>query len=145
MTIATPAAGAGGLDPLATDLPIVERRAVLPSGFLAAGGVAGIKASGRPDLALIATVTGPDGSRRPAAAAAVFTPNRFAAAPVRLSQRTRYSPPNRSQSGSSSLTSFARPGAGAAFRSKILCMMELKMLISTLRKSSSPAFSFGPS
>ena len=45
----------------------------------------GIKASGRPDLAVIATTRGPDG-RRPAAAAAVFTPNAFAAAPVRLSR-----------------------------------------------------------
>jgi glutamate N-acetyltransferase/amino-acid N-acetyltransferase len=45
----------------------------------------GIKASGRPDLAVIATTRGPDG-RRPAAVAAVFTPNAFAAAPVRLSR-----------------------------------------------------------
>jgi glutamate N-acetyltransferase/amino-acid N-acetyltransferase len=67
-------------------LPPVEREAVIPTGFVAAGGVAGIKASGRPDIALIATVAGPDGVRPPAAAAAVFTPNAFAAAPVRLSQ-----------------------------------------------------------
>src|SRR3954452_8960339 len=69
-----------------TDLPPVERRAAIPGGFVATGGVAGIKASGRPDLALVATDAGPDGRRAPAAAAAVFTPNAFAAAPVRLSQ-----------------------------------------------------------
>jgi glutamate N-acetyltransferase/amino-acid N-acetyltransferase len=61
-------------------LPAVERRAVLPAGFRAGGTTAGIKASGRPDLAVVLTTTGP------AAAAAVFTPNTFAAAPVRLSQ-----------------------------------------------------------
>jgi glutamate N-acetyltransferase/amino-acid N-acetyltransferase len=52
----------------------------MPSGFRAAGLAAGIKASGRPDLAVIVTTDGP------AAAAAVFTPNAFAAAPVRLSR-----------------------------------------------------------
>jgi glutamate N-acetyltransferase/amino-acid N-acetyltransferase len=40
----------------------------------------GIKASGRPDLAVVIATDGP------AAAAAVFTPNTFAAAPVRLSK-----------------------------------------------------------
>ncbi len=63
-----------------TDLPLVERRAVLPAGFRAGGRAVGIKASGRPDLALVVTTAGP------AAAAAVFTPNTFAAAPVRLSR-----------------------------------------------------------
>ena len=66
--------------PIAPALPAVERRARMPGGFLAGGGAAGIKTSGRPDLALITT------SGRPAAAAAVFTPNTFAAAPVRLSR-----------------------------------------------------------
>ena len=61
-------------------LPRVERRAVMPAGFLAGGAPIGIKASGRPDLALILAETGP------AAAAAVFTPNAFAAAPVRRSR-----------------------------------------------------------
>lgn len=61
-------------------LPAVERRAVLPAGFRAGGTTAGIKASGRPDLAVVLTTTGP------AAAAAVFTPNTFAAAPVRQSR-----------------------------------------------------------
>ena len=74
------------LTALSTDLPPVERRAAIPGGFVATGGVAGIKASGRPDLALVATDAGPDGRRVPAAVAAVFTPNAFAAAPVRLSQ-----------------------------------------------------------
>jgi glutamate N-acetyltransferase/amino-acid N-acetyltransferase len=60
-------------------LPAVTRVARLPAGFVAAGATAGIKASGRPDFVLVAT-TGD-----PVPAAAVFTPNRFAAAPVRLS------------------------------------------------------------
>jgi len=61
-------------------LPEVERRARIPAGFLAGGRAAGIKASGRPDVALIVASDGP------MAAAAVFTPNTFAAAPVRLSR-----------------------------------------------------------
>jgi len=52
----------------------------MPAGFRAGGLAAGIKASGRPDLAVVVTTSGP------AAAAAVFTPNTFAAAPVRLSR-----------------------------------------------------------
>ena len=52
----------------------------MPAGFRAGGLAAGIKASGRPDLAVVVTTGGP------AAAAAVFTPNAFAAAPVRLSR-----------------------------------------------------------
>ena len=52
----------------------------MPAGFRAGGLAAGIKASGRPDLAVVVTTAGP------AAAAAVFTPNTFAAAPVRLSR-----------------------------------------------------------
>ena len=81
MTLTSPT-----LPALSTALPPVERRAAIPAGFAATGGVAGIKASGRPDLALVATLPGPDGGRAPAAAAAVFTPNAFAAAPVRLSK-----------------------------------------------------------
>jgi len=65
---------------LAPDLPAVDRRARIPAGFLAGGRAAGIKASGRPDLALVVAPGGP------AAAAAVFTPNAFAAAPVRRSR-----------------------------------------------------------
>ncbi|MBA2702055.1 MAG: bifunctional ornithine acetyltransferase/N-acetylglutamate synthase, partial [Chloroflexi bacterium] len=61
-------------------LPPVERRAVLPAGFRAGGRAIGIKKSGRRDLALVVTKAGP------AAAAAVFTPNAFAAAPVRASR-----------------------------------------------------------
>ena len=63
-----------------TDLPPVERRAVIPAGFAAGGLAVGIKASGRPDLAVVRSTVGP------VAAAAVFTPNSFAAAPVRRSQ-----------------------------------------------------------
>ncbi len=44
------------------DLPPVERHAALPAGFKAGGLAAGIKASGRPDLAVIAT-TGRSGGR----------------------------------------------------------------------------------
>ena len=68
------------LPALPTDLPPVERRAVIPLGFVAAGTACGIKASGRPDLAIFAAIG------RPVAAAAVFTRNAFAAAPVRLSK-----------------------------------------------------------
>jgi glutamate N-acetyltransferase/amino-acid N-acetyltransferase len=72
---------APALAPLATDLPPVEREPVLPRGFAAGGATCGIKASGRPDLAIVATTSGT------ASAAAVFTSNAFAAAPVKLSQR----------------------------------------------------------
>jgi glutamate N-acetyltransferase / amino-acid N-acetyltransferase len=68
------------LAPLPADGPAVERVARLPGGFRAAAATAGIKASGTPDLALIVA---PDG---PVPAAAVTTPNRFAAAPVRVSR-----------------------------------------------------------
>jgi len=81
MTLAT-----SPLAALPTELPPVERLAAIPLGFVAGAGVAGIKASGRPDLAIIATQPGVDGARSAAAAAAVFTPNAFAAAPVRLSK-----------------------------------------------------------
>ncbi|MGH9042304.1 MAG: bifunctional glutamate N-acetyltransferase/amino-acid acetyltransferase ArgJ [Acidimicrobiia bacterium] len=53
-----------------------------PAGFVAAGLHAGIKPSGRPDLSLVATADG-----RPVPAAAVFTTNRVAAAPVQVSRR----------------------------------------------------------
>jgi glutamate N-acetyltransferase/amino-acid N-acetyltransferase len=75
-----------GLAALPSTLPALERRAVIPAGFAAASGIAGIKASGRPDLTIVATVADPSGVRPAAAAAAVFTPNAFAAAPVRLSR-----------------------------------------------------------
>jgi glutamate N-acetyltransferase/amino-acid N-acetyltransferase len=69
------------LAPVLSDMfPTVERRAAMPGGFRANGLVAGIKASGRPDLGLLVATDGP------AAAAAVFTPNAFAAAPVQLSR-----------------------------------------------------------
>ncbi|HEY4190982.1 MAG TPA: bifunctional ornithine acetyltransferase/N-acetylglutamate synthase [Candidatus Limnocylindrales bacterium] len=75
MTLATDPLLAG----VETGLPPVERVARIPAGFAAAGATAGIKASGRPDLVLIVAEDGA------VPAAAVFTPNRFAAAPVRLS------------------------------------------------------------
>jgi glutamate N-acetyltransferase/amino-acid N-acetyltransferase len=68
------------LEALPARLPSVERRAVLPGGFAAGGAAAGIKASGRLDLAVVRTTDGP------AAAAAVFTQHPFAAAPVLLSR-----------------------------------------------------------
>jgi glutamate N-acetyltransferase/amino-acid N-acetyltransferase len=52
------------------------------AGFVAAGLHAGIKPSGRPDLALVATA-----DHRPVPAAAVFTTNLVAAAPGQLSRR----------------------------------------------------------
>ncbi|HYC07833.1 MAG TPA: bifunctional ornithine acetyltransferase/N-acetylglutamate synthase [Candidatus Binatia bacterium] len=85
----TPATGAGPGPALPTPpspLPPVERRAALPAGFVAAGATIGIKRSGRPDLAIVATAPGPGGGRPSAAAAAVFTPNAFAAAPVAVSR-----------------------------------------------------------
>ena len=54
-------------------------RVALPSGFKASATTCGIKASGKPDLALFV-------SDRPAAAAGVFTTNRVVGAPVTVSQ-----------------------------------------------------------
>jgi len=63
------------------DLSPVEERPVLPSGFVAGGMSAGIKASGRSDLGIVAVTTA-----GPASAAATFTANLVQAAPVRLSR-----------------------------------------------------------
>ncbi len=52
-----------------------------PAGFIASGIACGIKPSGDPDLALVASTHGP------VPVAAVFTTNRAAAAPVQLSRR----------------------------------------------------------
>jgi glutamate N-acetyltransferase/amino-acid N-acetyltransferase len=52
-----------------------------PAGFVAAGVAAGLKPSGDPDLALVATADG-----APVPAAATFTQNRLAAAPVLVSR-----------------------------------------------------------
>ncbi|HEV8545051.1 MAG TPA: bifunctional ornithine acetyltransferase/N-acetylglutamate synthase, partial [Candidatus Limnocylindrales bacterium] len=82
MTIATPNA----LPALPTELPAVEQRAIIPAGFRAGGAAAGIKASGRPDVAIIATLPDEDGRPVLASVAAVFTPSAFLAAPVRLSK-----------------------------------------------------------
>jgi glutamate N-acetyltransferase/amino-acid N-acetyltransferase len=68
------------LSPLPATLPTVSRAARIPAGFAAAGATAGIKASGKPDFVLVVAQDGP------VPAAAVFTPNRVAAAPVRLSR-----------------------------------------------------------
>ena len=62
MTLAT---GTDVLAPVPSGLPEVERAARIPKGFEAAGRAIGIKASGRPDLALIVATGGPArGSRR---------------------------------------------------------------------------------
>ena len=53
MTVAT----SDALPALPTALPPVERRATIPAGFRAGGAAIGIKASGRPDLAIIATLS----------------------------------------------------------------------------------------
>jgi len=53
-----------------------------PKGFVASGVACGIKASGAPDLALVATADG-----QPVVAAAVFTRNSATAAPVVVSRR----------------------------------------------------------
>ncbi len=52
-----------------------------PRGFVAAGAACGVKASGAPDLALVATADG-----RPVPAAGVFTSNKATAAPVLVSR-----------------------------------------------------------
>jgi glutamate N-acetyltransferase/amino-acid N-acetyltransferase len=68
------------LEALPSDLPPVELRARLPAGFRAGAAAVGIKASGRPDLGVLAT-TG-----RPASVAATFTTNQVPAAPIRLTR-----------------------------------------------------------
>ncbi len=85
------------LAPLPTDLPPVERAARMPGGFSAVGTTAGIKVSGRPDFALIVADAGP------VPVAAVFTPNRFAAAPVQLSRANL-----RATGGSDQMAGYAR-------------------------------------
>src|ERR1017187_3930194 len=60
------------------DLPM---SVTVPAGFAAAGVARGLKPPAAPDLALVATDAG-----RPVAAAAVFTSNRAAAAPVQVSK-----------------------------------------------------------
>lgn len=52
----------------------------LPRGFTAAGGICGIKASGKPDLAVIA-------ADRPVPAAGVFTKNKIKGEPVKVAMR----------------------------------------------------------
>jgi glutamate N-acetyltransferase/amino-acid N-acetyltransferase len=83
-----PTAGTTTLDPAAlarlsheAARVAVETRPRMPGGFAAGALAAGIKASGRPDLAVIAVTT-----PGPASAAALFTRNLVQAAPVRLSR-----------------------------------------------------------
>lgn len=68
------------LDPFPEAGPTIEAEPRMPLGFRAGAVAAGIKPSGRPDLGVLAT-TG-----EPASAAAVFTTNTLAAAPIRLSR-----------------------------------------------------------
>jgi len=58
---------------------VVKGGVTVPEGFLASGLKAGIKKSGKPDLALLY-------SEIPAVAAAAFTSNRFQASPVKVSK-----------------------------------------------------------
>ncbi|HEX5452082.1 MAG TPA: bifunctional glutamate N-acetyltransferase/amino-acid acetyltransferase ArgJ [Candidatus Limnocylindrales bacterium] len=64
------------------DLPATTQEAALPLGFTVGAATAGIKPSGRPDLAVVLVT-----AEEPAAAAGVFTTNRMAAAPVRISRQ----------------------------------------------------------
>ena len=68
------------VDP-ATITPI-DGGVTVPAGFVAGAATAGLRSSGAPDLALVAALHGP------AHAAAVFTANRFAAAPVLVARET---------------------------------------------------------
>jgi glutamate N-acetyltransferase / amino-acid N-acetyltransferase len=68
------------LGPLPIDQPPVEEAPRMPAGFRAGAVAAGIKASGRPDLGVLATTGGP------ASVAATFTTNMLAAAPIVLSR-----------------------------------------------------------
>src|SRR6478672_11321855 len=77
--VATPSARTGGLERFPDVGPALAAEPGVPAGFRLGGTICGIKASGRPDLLIVATA-------EPAAVAAVFTPNSMAAAPVKLSQ-----------------------------------------------------------
>ena len=68
------------LDRLPSHLPQAERVARLPRGFEALGTTAGIKDSGKPDLAVVLVQDGP------AAVAATFTTNRLPAAAVQMNR-----------------------------------------------------------
>ena len=87
-TSGTPGAAAAAPDApslerlaLAAASVTVETRPLMPAGFAAGALAAGIKPSGRPDLAVVAVTT-----PGPASAAALFTRNLVQAAPVRLSR-----------------------------------------------------------
>ena len=73
-------AGLDLLSPLPSDLPEAEGVAHLPLGFRAGAVAAGIKASGRSDLSVVASMVGP------VPVAATFTTNRFPSAPVLVSR-----------------------------------------------------------
>jgi glutamate N-acetyltransferase/amino-acid N-acetyltransferase len=72
---------ARGLEPLPEVLPAVELSARMPLGFRAGAATAGIKASGKPDLAIVVV------ERGPGSVAATFTTNQVPAAPIQLSRR----------------------------------------------------------
>ncbi len=69
------------LGPLPEALPAVEVRARLPRGFRVGAATAGIKVSGKPDLAIVVV------ERGPGSVAATFTTNQLPAAPILLSRR----------------------------------------------------------
>lgn len=64
---------------VAQEIAVVVGKAACPKGFVSAGGACGIKAGGKPDLALTLC---PEG----ASAAGIFTTNLLRAAPVTISQ-----------------------------------------------------------
>ncbi len=82
-----------------------DRSVTFPQGFKANGKAAGIKASGLPDLGIII-------SEVPAATAAVFTSNRFKAAPVTVSRE------NLKKSGSKSRAIIVNSGCANALTGK---------------------------
>ncbi len=81
MTVDPAVAPTPALGPLPDALPPAEVRARLPRGFRVGAATAGIKASGKPDLAIVVM------ERGPASVAATFTTNQVPAAPVVLSRR----------------------------------------------------------
>lgn len=85
MTTTDPGSTAGdkhadGTDNAAKSVDAAPTGVTAAAGFVAAGATCGLKESGAPDLALVATLDG-----EPVATAAVFTSNKLTAAPVRTS------------------------------------------------------------
>ncbi len=84
---------------------LYDSSVTFPEGFTAGGGIAGIKANGQYDLGLVF-------SQKPAVAAAVFTRNRFKAAPIYVSKR------NLAKSGSKARAIIVNSGCANALTGK---------------------------